>query len=160
LQVRRRDFAEHCRKLLDGWSVRVPGYGIDMELGEAAFLQDVEGTARKLSDLRHAGVRVVLDHFGIGYSSLGLLSRLPLDVIKIDRSLVRDLHRDPGRRALVGSIIGMASALNLESVAEGVETPEQVAVLEELKCPRWQGVLFSTPVRGEELERLLAPASR
>jgi EAL domain-containing protein (putative c-di-GMP-specific phosphodiesterase class I) len=135
--------------------VRVPGYGIDLEITENAFLQDVEGITRKLSELRTAGVRVALDDFGIGYSSLGMLSKLPVDLIKIDRSLIRGLPHDRASHALVASIMGLASAFNLVTVAEGVESPEQLFVLERLKCHQWQGYLGGMPMTVTEVEQLL-----
>jgi diguanylate cyclase (GGDEF)-like protein/PAS domain S-box-containing protein len=154
-QMRRRAFAEYCHDLLERWRVRVPGYGIDLELTESVFLQDVEGTTRKLSELRSAGIRVALDDFGIGYSSLGMLSKLPVDLIKIDRSLIGGLPHDPASRALVASIMGLASAFSLITVAEGVEKPEQLELLEELECQQWQGYLFAMPLTVVELEELL-----
>jgi EAL domain-containing protein (putative c-di-GMP-specific phosphodiesterase class I) len=131
------------------------GYGIDLEVTEAALLQDVEGMSRKLRELRAAGIHIALDDFGIGYASLGLLSKLPVDLIKIDRSFIRGLPRDPPSRALVTSIIGFAAALGLTTVAEGVEAPEQLEMLAQLKCNQWQGYLFSPPVAVGQLEPLL-----
>jgi EAL domain-containing protein (putative c-di-GMP-specific phosphodiesterase class I) len=109
-------------------------------------------------------VRIALDDFGIGYSSLGLLSRLPVDLIKIDRSFIRGLPLDAGSCTLVASIIGLASAFGLITVAEGVEHSTQLALLASLKCHQWQGYLCSTPVAVSRIEQLLrtptpAPAS-
>jgi len=166
LQIRRRAFVDYCVEQLSRWRVRVEGYGIDLEVTETALLQDVEGTSRKLRDLRAAGMRIALDDFGIGYSSLGLLSRLPVDLIKIDRSFIRGLPHDHSSRTLVTSIMGLASAFGLVTVAEGVEQPEQLQMLANLRCDQWQGYLFSPPVAVSEIERLLkagtvahAPAS-
>jgi diguanylate cyclase (GGDEF)-like protein len=156
LQIRRRAFTEQCRKLLDRWAVRVKGYGIDLELSEAAFLQDVEGTASKLTELRSAGVRIALDDFGSGYSSLGVLSKLPLDLIKIAGSLIRGLPGDRRSHAIAGSIISLAAAFNLATVAKDVERPEQLAELRKLKCTQCQGSLFGMPARAAELERMLS----
>jgi diguanylate cyclase (GGDEF)-like protein/PAS domain S-box-containing protein len=155
LQLRRRAFVDHCVEQLGRWRVRVEGYGIDLEVTEAALLQDVEGTSRKLRELRAVGVRVALDDFGIGYSSLGLLSRLPVDLIKIDRSFIAGLPHDAASRALVTSIVGLASAFGLITVAEGVEKPEQLEMLAGLKCDQWQGYLYSPPLAIGEIEHLL-----
>ena len=155
LQIRRRAFVEHCLQQLDRWRIRVAGYGIDLEVTEAALLQDVDGASRKLSELRTEGVRIALDDFGIGYSSLGLLSRLPVDLIKIDRSFIRGLPHDVPSRTLVASIIGLASAFGLITVAEGVEHPSQLALLASLSCHQWQGYLYSAPVPVSQIEQLL-----
>jgi EAL domain-containing protein (putative c-di-GMP-specific phosphodiesterase class I) len=159
-QLRRRAFTDLCRDLLDRWRVRVPGFGVDLEVTEAAFLQDLEGSARKLRELKAAGVRVSLDDFGIGYSSLGMLSKLPVDLIKIDRSLIRTLPHDRASHALVASIMGLASAFNLVTVAEGVESREQLEMLETLKCHQWQGHHFSEPLTAEDLEGLFRAGGR
>jgi diguanylate cyclase (GGDEF)-like protein/PAS domain S-box-containing protein len=155
LQIRRRAFVDYCLEQLSRWRVRVGGYGIDLEVSEAALLQDVGGTSSKLSDLRAAGVRVALDNFGIGYSSLGLLSRLPVDLIKIDRSLIQGLPHDRVSGSLVTSIMGLASAFGLVTVAVGVSQPDQLKMLANLKCDEWQGYLCSPPVAIGEIERIL-----
>ena len=154
VQVRRRAFVEQCLQALDRWRVR-QGYGIDMEVTETAILRNVEGVSAKLKELRAAGVRIALDDFGSRYSSLGLLEKLPLDMIKIDCSVIARLHTDARARALTASIIGLASSLGLTTVAEGVERAEQLAALRTLKCLQWQGYLYTTPLRAEELETLL-----
>jgi diguanylate cyclase (GGDEF)-like protein len=133
LQVRRRAFVKQCLELLDRWRVR-QGYGIDIEVTESAILRNVAGVSAKLAELRAAGVRVTLDDFGSGYCSLGLLAKLPLDMIKIDREVIARLTSDSQARALVTSIIGFASSLGLMTVAEGVERADQLAALRELDC--------------------------
>jgi len=101
-------------------------------------------------------VRIALDDFGTGYSALGLLSRLPVDILKIDRSFIRGLPNDAASVTLARSIIGLASAFGLKTVAEGVETAEQFNLLRDLHCDCSQGFLHSRPVRAAEIERLLA----
>jgi EAL domain-containing protein (putative c-di-GMP-specific phosphodiesterase class I) len=100
-------------------------------------------------------VRIALDNYGVGHASLGLLSTLPLDLLKIDRSLIRDLRESPVSRALVTSIIGLAAACGLTTVAKGVSDTGQLDILRDLNCDQWQGDLFGPPVREHELERLL-----
>ncbi len=126
LQLRRRAFVPLVLELLSRHLSGVEHCGLDLEITETAVLQDLESASRKLQVLRDAGVRIALDDFGTGYSSLGLLPTLPVDLLKIDRSFVSGL---PARRAsatLVASIIQLASAFQLVTVAEGVETPEQL----------------------------------
>ena len=105
--------------------------------------------------LRAAGVRITLEDFGSGYCSLGLLAQLPLDMVKIERSVIAAVDTDPRARALATSIIGLASALGLITIAEGAERAEQLAVLRMLGCQQWQGYLYAAPVPAEELEKLL-----
>jgi EAL domain-containing protein (putative c-di-GMP-specific phosphodiesterase class I) len=129
---------------------------IDLEITETTLLQDLEGAGRKLSELRAAGLRIALDDFGTGYSSLGLLSHLPVDVLKIDRSFIKGLPHDRASITLARSILGLASAFGLITVAEGVEKAEQLEVLRELKCDYSQGHLHFKPHPACEIERILA----
>ncbi len=154
LQVRRRTFVETVLKAATGWPQE--GYGVDIEITETGLLHDLEGTSRKLRELRNVGLRIAIDDFGTGYSSLGLLSKLPVDLLKIDRAFISGLPADRASVTLVSSIIGLASAFNLTSIAEGVETPEQLEILRTLNCHQSQGYLHSRPVPVHQLEALLA----
>jgi diguanylate cyclase (GGDEF)-like protein len=156
LQIRRRNFVDQMLVAASGWAR--PGYGVDMEITETGLLQDLDGTTRKLRVLREAGVRVAIDDFGTGYSSLGLLSKLPVDLLKIDRVFIKGLPDDRASVTLVSSIISLAFAFDLIAVAEGVETPEQLAALRALKCPQSQGYLHARPMPAANLEALLAAA--
>jgi EAL domain-containing protein (putative c-di-GMP-specific phosphodiesterase class I) len=129
---------------------------MDIEITESSLLQDIDTISRKLQVLREAGIRVALDDFGTGYSFLGLLSRLPLDMLKIDRSFISGLPLDLASVALTTSIIGLAAAFGLVTVAEGVETGEQLNKLRELNCAQLQGYLYSRPIPGEQIESMLA----
>ncbi len=149
-QIRRRGFVEDVLRSIAGWSNA--DYGLDIEITETSLLQDLEETSRKLHALREAGVRIAIDDFGTGYSSLGLLPTLPIDILKIDRVFVRGLPQDHASISLTSSIIQIASAFDLATVAEGVETVEQLALLRELRCGHSQGYLHSRPVPLEELE--------
>ena len=155
VQIRRRTFVNDVIDLLRRGAGGAEGYGVDLEITEAALLQDVEGASRKFRELRGEGVRIALDNYGVGHASLGLLSTLPLDLLKIDRSLIRDLRESPVSRALVTSIIGLAAACGLTTVAKGVSDTGQLDILRDLNCDQWQGDLFGPPVREHELERLL-----
>ena len=101
---------------------------------------------------------LALDDFGTGYSSMSYLRRLPVDILKVDRSFVIDLCTDPAAQAVATAIVAMARSLNLRTVAEGVETREQLALLCELGCDELQGYYFSKPVGPESLVALLNEA--
>ncbi|MGH8297983.1 MAG: bifunctional diguanylate cyclase/phosphodiesterase [Steroidobacteraceae bacterium] len=154
LQLKQREFVHGLLGLAERL-VPLAGFGLDIEITETTLLQDLEGTSSKLRELRKAGIRVALDDFGTGYSSLALLSKLPVDVLKIDRSFVTGLPDDQASVTLVSSIVELASAFDLITVAEGVETEEQLAALRALRCSRSQGFLHAHPVPASELEQML-----
>ena len=106
------------------------------------------------------GVRVAIDDFGTGYSSLGYLKRLPVDALKIDRSFVRDSASRDEDRAIISGIIGLAQALRLRVVAEGVEEEGHLRLLRELGCDEAQGYFFSRPLPPDELGRLIGEGMR
>jgi diguanylate cyclase (GGDEF)-like protein len=155
-QLKQREFLHGMLGLAERLAP-LAGFGLDIEITETTLLQDLEGTSAKLSELRKAGIRVALDDFGTGYSSLGLLSKLPVDVLKIDRSFVRGLPADAASVTLVASIVELASAFSLITVAEGVETAEQLAALRALRCSHSQGFLHSAAVPARELAQMLVP---
>ena len=128
---------------------------LELELTESLTLDDTEATMRIMTDLKAMGVKLSLDDFGTGWSSLGYLKRFPLDRIKIDRSFVRDMMNDHSTAAIVHSILDLARQLDLDCVAEGVETEEQLDHLREERCPGIQGFLLSRAIHGDEIPGLL-----
>jgi diguanylate cyclase (GGDEF)-like protein/PAS domain S-box-containing protein len=118
---------------------------IDLEITETAVIRDLAAAQRIFAALRDLGVRVVLDDFGAGYSSLQILKSLPFDKIKIDRSLLQDVGRSPQADAIISAILRLAQTLSLATIAEGVETEEQVAMLRYAACHELQGYLFGMP---------------
>ena len=137
-----------------------PGW-LMLEITETMLMERVEEAISILRRIRELGIRIAMDDFGTGYSSLSVLQRLPLDTLKIDGSFVRaiDDESDNARAvAIIGAIIAIAKELNLSVVAEGVESPTQLAFLRTLNCDSYQGYLFSEPVDTITLEaRVEAP---
>ena len=134
---------------------------LELEITESNLVKDMEATGETFDELKRLGVRLSIDDFGTGYSALSYLKRLPVDVLKIDRSFIRDLTTDPVTAAIAETIVRLARGLGLTTVAEGVETPEQLLVLGAYGCHRLQGFLFGHPATPEVFERWLeAPVFR
>ncbi len=127
-----------------------------LELTETLVMADPVAATNALQELRAQGVRAALDDFGVGYSAFSYLQKLPIDVLKIDRSFVMGLPEDPESRAIVGLIVGLAEALGMAVTAEGIEEEDQRAALLELGCPRGQGYLFDRPVDADAIVARLA----
>ncbi len=127
-----------------------------LELTETVLLDDVEQTRSRLDELRALGVRVAVDDFGTGYSSLTYLHRLPLDVVKLDRSFVAGVGSDPGDTAIVTAVVELARSMGLDAVAEGIETDLQLGHLRGLGCRHGQGFLLARPMAADDLGRWLA----
>jgi diguanylate cyclase (GGDEF)-like protein len=130
--------------------------GIDIEITESSLLDDAVFLGRSLQVMRDEGVRVAIDDFGMGYSSLSRLSDLPVDTLKIDRAFVSRLAGDKTVQAVVGTIVSLARAFELSTVAEGVEREEELALLRDLECEQSQGYLHSPPLPVAAFETLLA----
>jgi len=128
---------------------------IEFEITESLLMNDPEGAARTLHDLKESGVKLSMDDFGTGYSSLGYLKRFPIDTLKIDRTFVRDISTDADDATLTRAIINLAQNLRLNVVAEGVETEAQLAFLCLNGCDEMQGYLFARPTTAEECGRML-----
>jgi diguanylate cyclase (GGDEF)-like protein/PAS domain S-box-containing protein len=128
---------------------------LTIEVTESTAMADRDSGFRALRELSGAGVRIAIDDFGTGYSSLDHLREMPADILKIDRSFVAGMAANSPDSALVAAAIAMGRALEMEVVAEGIETSEQVADLRELGCPLGQGYLFARPLPPEEIDSLL-----
>ena len=133
---------------------------LELELTESLTLDDTDLTLRVMDELKAMGVRLSLDDFGTGWSSLAYLKRFPLDRIKIDRSFVRDIVNDQSTAAIVHSILDLARQLQLDCVAEGVETTAQLEHLRGERCPGIQGFLFSKAIDAKDIPEMLNLGSR
>ncbi len=126
---------------------------LEIEITESGIMQNPEQAVANLTALRDLGVSVAIDDFGTGYSSLAYLKRFPIDILKIDRSFVRDLALDQDDEAIIRTIIAMAETLNMQVIAEGIETREQLERLERLGCQEGQGYFFARPMPCADLIR-------
>ncbi len=151
-QFHQADFVSQLRAVLQQHAID-PAL-LTLELTESVLLENIEDTIAKMHALKEIGVRFSLDDFGTGYSSLQYLKRLPLDQFKIDQSFVRDIAVDGSDQAIVRTIIAMALTLNLDVIAEGVETDEQKQISDR-GCTHFQGYLFGKPVLIETFEAKL-----
>ena len=152
-QFRHRDFVDMVMATIQRSGIRP--HRLKIELTESLLADRMEVTIAKMGTLKALGVTLSLDDFGMGYSSLSVLKRLPLDQLKIDKSFVADLLTDPNDAAISRAIIALAQSLSLEVVAEGVETKEQRDFLAEQGCDQFQGYLFSRPLPIEQVEPYL-----
>jgi len=133
----------------------LPADQLTLEITETALIRPDDVTTRALRELASLGVRIVLDDFGVGYSSLSWLKQHSLSAIKIDRRFVKGLPDDVEGRAIVAAVIGIAGALDCTVTAEGVETEAQLSALRALGCERVQGFLLARPMSADKLAALL-----
>jgi diguanylate cyclase (GGDEF)-like protein/PAS domain S-box-containing protein len=137
----------------------IPPSRLKLELTESLLAENIDATMAKMRNLKDLGVRLSVDDFGIGYSSLSYLKHLPIDELKIDRSFIKDILVDGNDAAIAGTIIGLCRNLGLQVIAEGVETEEQRAFLARQGCHRYQGYLFCRPLPIGELEAFIDSAA-
>ena len=137
----------------------IDGSSLGLEITESMLICDLVNTRATLVGLTEIGVDIAIDDFGTGYSGMGLLTSLPVGTVKIDRGFVLDLATSPDDLAIVRAVIGLAQALNLDVIAEGVETVGAARVLLHEGCSHAQGFLFCEPISAEATERLLATGS-
>jgi diguanylate cyclase (GGDEF)-like protein len=153
LQFRHNDLLDTITDVLME-SALDPEY-LALELNEAMIMHNSEHTISMLQKLKEIGVRVSIDNFGTGYSSLSYLKHFPVDILKIDKSFLTDLPDDHKNAAITTAVIAMAHGLNLNIIAEGVETLQQVAFLRELDCDAMQGYLYGKPISANNFTNML-----
>lgn len=147
IQFRQPAFAERVKSLLT--DVGVSPSCIELEITESMLMNDMPTSIEQLKSLRQAGFRIAIDDFGTGFSSLNYLRHLPIDILKIDQSFVRDMMDDEASKAIVNTIISLADALGKKTVAEGVESAEQMQLLTRSGCTLIQGYYIEKPLTAE-----------
>jgi diguanylate cyclase (GGDEF)-like protein/PAS domain S-box-containing protein len=155
-QLRHRDFIADMKEAIAVDPTAAAA--LELEITENMVMQDFKHNIVSLQAIRAMGIRIAIDDFGTGFSSLSYLAKLPVDTLKIDRSFTIDMATGEEGLALVATIIGLAHALKLKVVAEGVETQEQLRLLKSLNCDEYQGYLFSKPLSAEIFKALYLPA--
>lgn len=155
-QLRKREFADLVSTLVQSFE----NSALELEVTESLLMQELEPSISALRQIRNQGVTVAVDDFGTGYSSLAYIAKLPITALKIDRSFIVEMNKDPQGLAIVSSIIALAHSLQLKVIAEGVETVEQSRLLRLLQCDEAQGFLYSKPLAVDALEYLLASDAR
>ena len=130
-----------------------------VEITETCLMRDAQSALHQLNALKSLGVRIAIDDFGTGYSSLAYLQQFPVDSLKIDRSFISGMGKSPEGDSLIHTLIQLGKALNLETLAEGIEEDGQLAQLRGEKCDVGQGYLFARPVAPEEIERYFSPST-
>ncbi|AZE65442.1 putative bifunctional diguanylate cyclase/phosphodiesterase [Pseudomonas synxantha] len=153
IDFRQRDFVDNLAAILQ--HTGLPPTLLELEITESVLMQNVDATVDRLHRIKAMGVRLALDDFGTGYSSLSYLRRFPIDVLKIDQSFVRGLSVNSQDAQLISAIIGMGKSLELNIIAEGVETVEQLKFLQAQQCEEGQGFLFSKALPAEDFAQLL-----
>ncbi|MCW6512428.1 putative bifunctional diguanylate cyclase/phosphodiesterase [Lichenifustis flavocetrariae] len=152
-QFQMPDLAEEVERTLQ--EAGLPARYLKLEITEGTIMLDVEATISTLSRLKAIGIKLAVDDFGTGYSSLAYLKRLPLDVLKIDRSFIKGIAENAEDKAIVQAILLLAKSLNLEVTAEGIENAEQAAMLNSWQCERGQGYYFARPMEADKATALL-----
>jgi len=152
-QFRDPNFVQFVEKVLHQYAMKPSE--LELEITEGIVIADVEDTVEKMHHLKKMGVRLAMDDFGTGYSSLSYLKNLPLDVLKIDQSFIRDASEDPNDKAIVATIISMAKHLDLVTVAEGIEDEMILKHLCKEGCSIFQGYYISRPIDGKEFSKFL-----
>lgn len=153
IQYKRQDFVGMIMEAIQKYNVEPSE--VELEITESVLIEDLDEVKEKLQTIREYGVRISLDDFGTGFSSLSYLKGLPIDTLKIDKSFVDNIEGDASSRVIVDSIVGLVNKLGYETVAEGVETEGQYAYLKNIGCDMIQGYLLGKPMPEEEIDKLL-----
>jgi EAL domain-containing protein (putative c-di-GMP-specific phosphodiesterase class I) len=157
-QFQHYDLADFIRRVLKKHDLQ-PDL-LEVELTESMLMKNPKATVEQLIELKRLGVKISLDDFGTGYSSLNYLRRFPVDFLKIDRSFIAEINQDESANSVAKSVVAIAQSLGLKTIAEGVETKEQLDFLLGCGCYAMQGYYYSKPLEAEEFVKMLAGGFR
>ena len=146
------DFVKRLKKMLS--DTQFPPEHLELEITEYSFAESQETTISNINALRDLGIHIALDDFGTGYTSIKQLMKLPINLLKIDKSLIDDIETDQNMRDMVDSVIYMGHIMNCEVISEGVEKEEQLDILREHKCDFIQGFVWGKPIDFEEAKNM------
>lgn len=152
-QLQRINLAKLLTQILEQYDLSPKA--LEIEITESSMMDNLELSQKQLQAIKDLGMKILVDDFGTGYSSLSLLKKFEVDVLKVDKSFIQDVPSNNGDCALVQAVISMAQSLNMEVVAEGIETEEQMAFLKQLGCHEGQGFYFSKPIEANEFSTWL-----
>jgi diguanylate cyclase (GGDEF)-like protein len=133
----------------------LPGHCLEIEITENTIMSDMDSVIHKLKELSKRGIYIAIDDFGTGYSSLSYLHKLPIQTLKIDRAFIKEVNMKHAGNSIINTIVAMAKGLNLNVIAEGVETQQQLDYLQEIDCSEAQGFLFGKPLTADVIAQLL-----
>ncbi|MEM9119552.1 MAG: EAL domain-containing protein [Cyanobacteria bacterium P01_F01_bin.56] len=153
VQLNQADLAQRIQNILT--DSQLPPEHLELEVTETALMQDIEPAIALLHELKDLGVRIAIDDFGTGYASLSYLQKLPIDILKIDTSFVRNIHENITNQAILRNVIAMAHELNLKVIAEGIETEIEMHMLKSFGCDLIQGYWVGTPMDATEFAQRL-----
>ncbi len=152
-QFKRPDFVQYFAKIIE--SYHIPSKLLELEVTESIFMDDMKATNQKLNELLSMGFQISIDDFGTGFSSLNRLKEIPCNILKIDKFFIDNIQENNTDTIIVNSIITMGHGLNMEVIAEGVETAEQFEILKRCSCDNIQGYILSKPLPKENIEEIL-----
>ena len=150
VQLQNAKFEETLKNLITETKIN-PKF-VELEITESILMKDFENSVKLLTEIRDLGINIALDDFGTGYSSLSYLKQLPINTLKIDKSFIDNIVTNEREKAIVDGIIQLAQKIDLDVIAEGVETKEQIKLLKSMGCNQIQGYYFSKPLPASEIE--------
>lgn len=152
-QLAEKAIVKHISNILKDYGI--PGHCLEIEITENTIMSDMDSVIQKLKALSKKGVFIAIDDFGTGYSSLSYLHKLPIHTLKIDRAFIKEVNMQHSGNSIINTIVAMARGLNLNVIAEGVETQQQLEYLQEIECSEAQGFLFGKPLPADVITQLL-----
>jgi len=150
VQLQNDKFEENLKSIIS--ETQVNTRYVELEITESILMKDFEKSVKLLTEIRDLNIKIALDDFGTGYSSLSYLKQLPINTLKIDKSFIDNIVTNEREKAIVDGIIQLAQKIDLDVVAEGVETREQIKLLQSMGCNQIQGYYFSRPLPPDEIE--------